>query len=124
MSGARGNMGSLVWQLNDIWQAPSWVSLGYGGSWKVLHYALKRAYAPVMLYVRLNQSGGAPQSAAAFRTGSGGGGSQIVGGTDTHNETGDETCASLAETDIDSGKPVLQTVHLGTNATVQVSLTH
>lgn len=29
-------MGALYWQLNDIWQAPSWSSIEYGGRWKVI----------------------------------------------------------------------------------------
>lgn len=31
-------MGALYWQLNDIWQAPTWSSIEYGGKWKMLHY--------------------------------------------------------------------------------------
>ena len=31
-------MGAMYWQLNDIWQAPSWASIEYGGKWKMLHY--------------------------------------------------------------------------------------
>ncbi|BFZ06433.1 hypothetical protein BsWGS_09472 [Bradybaena similaris] len=31
-------MGALYWQLNDIWQAPTWASIDYEGSWKMLHY--------------------------------------------------------------------------------------
>jgi beta-mannosidase len=37
-------MGSLYWQLNQNWQAPSWTSLEYGGEWKVLHYAMRTVY--------------------------------------------------------------------------------
>uniref|UniRef100_A0A0B6ZRQ6 Beta-mannosidase Ig-fold domain-containing protein n=1 Tax=Arion vulgaris TaxID=1028688 RepID=A0A0B6ZRQ6_9EUPU len=38
-SDARGlTMGALYWQLNDIWQAPTWASIDYEGSWKMLHY--------------------------------------------------------------------------------------
>ena len=40
-------MGILYWQMNDIWQGPSWASMEFGGRWKPLHYAVKRAYAPV-----------------------------------------------------------------------------
>ncbi|GFN78881.1 beta-mannosidase [Plakobranchus ocellatus] len=31
-------MGALYWQLNDIWQAPTWASIDYEGRWKMLHY--------------------------------------------------------------------------------------
>ncbi|KAM3937159.1 beta-mannosidase [Leptodactylus fuscus] len=40
-------MGALYWQLNDIWQAPSWSSIEYGGKWKMLHYYAKNFFAPV-----------------------------------------------------------------------------
>ena len=49
-------MGSLYWQLNDIWPAPSWASIEYGvmARWKLLHYHMKRAYAPLMMFVDLS----------------------------------------------------------------------
>ena len=40
-------MGSLYWQLNQNWQAPSWTSLEYGGEWKILHYAMRVVYDTV-----------------------------------------------------------------------------
>eukprot|EP01043_Picozoa_sp_COSAG02_P053397 COSAG02_NODE_5889_length_3958_cov_1.680228_4_plen_628_part_01 len=110
MSGARNNMGSLYWQLNDIWQAPSWASLEYGGSWKLLHYAIKRAYAPVLLYARLNytipnQTGSAAhrQSVAAFHH------------RGRHQASGDNSCEFLDDTDLSTGLPVLHPVKVGTN---------
>lgn len=42
-------MGTVVWQLNDIWPVASWSSIDYYGRWKALHYAEKRAFAPVMI---------------------------------------------------------------------------
>ena len=42
-------MGTIVWQLNDIWPVASWASIDYYGRWKALHYAEKRAFAPVMI---------------------------------------------------------------------------
>ncbi|XP_050194015.1 beta-mannosidase [Myiozetetes cayanensis] len=41
-------MGALYWQLNDIWQAPSWASLEYGGKWKLLHYFAQNFFAPLL----------------------------------------------------------------------------
>ncbi len=42
-------MGTVVWQLNDIWPVASWSSIDYYGRWKALHYIEKRAFAPVMI---------------------------------------------------------------------------
>ncbi|MCM1266847.1 MAG: hypothetical protein NC302_03000, partial [Bacteroidales bacterium] len=42
-------MGAVVWQLNDIWPVASWASIDYYGRWKALHYAEKRAFAPLMI---------------------------------------------------------------------------
>ena len=42
-------MGTVVWQLNDIWPVASWASIDYYGRWKALHYAEKRMFAPVMI---------------------------------------------------------------------------
>uniref|UniRef100_A0A4X2JVA0 beta-mannosidase n=1 Tax=Vombatus ursinus TaxID=29139 RepID=A0A4X2JVA0_VOMUR len=41
-------MGALYWQLNDIWQAPSWSSLEYGGKWKMLHYFAQHFFSPLL----------------------------------------------------------------------------
>ena len=42
-------MGSLFWQLNDCWPAPSKSSLDYYGRWKALHYAARRFYADLLI---------------------------------------------------------------------------
>ncbi len=42
-------MGTVVWQLNDIWPVASWSSIDYFGRWKALHYAQKRMFAPVLI---------------------------------------------------------------------------
>ena len=42
-------MGTLYWQFNDNWPVASWSSLDYDGTWKILHYAAARFYAPVLL---------------------------------------------------------------------------
>ncbi|KAH8649485.1 putative beta-mannosidase [Tricladium varicosporioides] len=42
-------LGSLYWQLEDIWQAPTWAGIEYDGRWKVLHYVAKDIYQPVIV---------------------------------------------------------------------------
>jgi len=42
-------MGTLYWQLNDIWQGPSWSSMEWGGRWKPLQYTVRRSYSPVVV---------------------------------------------------------------------------
>ncbi|KJE94140.1 mannosidase [Capsaspora owczarzaki ATCC 30864] len=42
-------MGVLYWQLNDIWQGPTWSSIEWSGRWKMLHYHAKRFFAPFMV---------------------------------------------------------------------------
>ena len=42
-------MGSLYWQLNDIWPVASWSSIDYYGRLKALHYYAKRFYSPLLV---------------------------------------------------------------------------
>jgi beta-mannosidase len=42
-------MGTLYWQLNDVWPVASWSSLDYDGSWKLLHYEARRFYESLHL---------------------------------------------------------------------------
>ncbi|XP_032664482.1 beta-mannosidase [Odontomachus brunneus] len=49
-------MGALYWQLNDVWQAPSWSSIDIEGRWKMLHYYAKDFFAPVIVTSRLTNS--------------------------------------------------------------------
>jgi len=39
-------MGSLYWQLNDVWPAISWSSIDWFGRPKLLHHAARRFFAP------------------------------------------------------------------------------
>lgn len=42
-------MCALYWQLNDIWQAPTWASIDYGMKWKMVHYFAKKFFAPILV---------------------------------------------------------------------------
>lgn len=42
-------MGTLYWQINDCWPVASWSSMDYFGRWKAQQYAMRRAFAPVLL---------------------------------------------------------------------------
>jgi beta-mannosidase len=46
-------MGLMYWQLNDIWQAPTWSSIEYGLKWKMAHYYVRNMYSPVYLVMNL-----------------------------------------------------------------------
>lgn len=48
IDGKGHTMGALYWQLNDIWQGPSWSSVEFGGKWKMLQYWATDFYAPVL----------------------------------------------------------------------------
>merc|ERR1719281_1750556 len=45
---AVGTMGILYWQLNDIWQGPSWSSIEHSGAWRLTHSAVQRSFEPIM----------------------------------------------------------------------------
>ena len=46
------SMGTLFWQLNDVWPSVSWSSLDHAVGWKTLQYHARRFYAPVALATR------------------------------------------------------------------------
>ncbi|XP_051945755.1 beta-mannosidase [Xyrauchen texanus] len=48
IEGEGHTMGTLYWQLNDIWQGPSWSSVEFGGKWKMLQYWATDFYAPIL----------------------------------------------------------------------------
>ncbi|CAK3987319.1 glycoside hydrolase family 2 [Lecanosticta acicola] len=52
------NLGSLYWQLEDIWVAPTWAGVEYDGRWKVLHYAAQDRYEPVIIAPYFNRTTG------------------------------------------------------------------
>ncbi len=43
--------GSLYWQYNDCWQAPSWASVDFTGKWKALQYASRHFFEPLCVSV-------------------------------------------------------------------------
>jgi len=42
-------MGSLYWQLNDVWPVTSWSGTDSKGVWKALQYRVRELYNPLML---------------------------------------------------------------------------
>jgi beta-mannosidase len=51
-------LGSIYWQLEDIWQAPTWSSVEYDGRWKMLHYLAKDIFQPVIIASYWNYTSG------------------------------------------------------------------
>ncbi|WP_310993359.1 beta-mannosidase [Aequorivita marina] len=43
------NMGTLYWQLNDLWPVVSWSSIDYLGNWKALHYEVKKSFKNILI---------------------------------------------------------------------------
>ncbi|MDX6082257.1 glycoside hydrolase family 2 protein [Xanthomonas campestris pv. incanae] len=62
------SMGSLYWQLNDVWPGASWSSVDYYGRWKALHYHARRFYAPEMIAALRNDKGQTEVSLVSDRT--------------------------------------------------------
>ncbi len=44
-------MGTLYWQVNDLWPVASWSSMDYHGRWKVLHHEAQRFFAPLLVSI-------------------------------------------------------------------------
>jgi beta-mannosidase len=42
-------MGTLFWQLNDVWAGPSWSTVDHTGRWKAAMYEVARSYRPVVI---------------------------------------------------------------------------
>jgi len=50
-------MGTLYWQLNDCWPAPTWSSIDYYGNWKALHYTVRDDYRQVAILKKTDSKG-------------------------------------------------------------------
>ncbi len=50
-------MGTLYWQLNDCWPAPTWSSIDYYSNWKALHYQARADYENVAILERTQKLG-------------------------------------------------------------------
>ena len=51
-------LGSLYWQLEDQWAAPTWAGIEVSGRWKVLHYRAKDLYQNVIISPFWNETTG------------------------------------------------------------------
>ena len=60
-------MGSLYWQLNDVWPGASWSSIDFYGDWKALQFHAKRFFAPLAV-AALRQDGETHVSLISDRT--------------------------------------------------------
>lgn len=61
------SMGSLYWQLNDVWPGVTWASIDYYGRWKALQYHARRFYAPLRV-VAIRKGGQTQVSLVSDRT--------------------------------------------------------
>jgi beta-mannosidase len=50
------SMGTLVWQLNDVWPVVSWSSVDSYGTWKAQHYTTRRLYKDVKTFIHNDKS--------------------------------------------------------------------
>ncbi len=50
-------MGTLYWQINDCWQAPTWSSIDYFGNWKALQYSVQKDYEDVAIVSKIETLG-------------------------------------------------------------------
>ncbi|MBU2018183.1 MAG: hypothetical protein KJ941_00940, partial [Bacteroidetes bacterium] len=50
-------MGTLYWQVNDVWPAPTWSSIDYYGNWKALHYQVKKDFEDIAILEKTEELG-------------------------------------------------------------------
>lgn len=44
------NMGSLYWQLNDVWPVTSWATVDYYGNYKAAHYKVRKMHDQLIIH--------------------------------------------------------------------------
>ena len=44
-------MGTLIWQLNDLWPLASWSTIDYYGRWKAIQHEARRFFSPLLLSI-------------------------------------------------------------------------
>jgi len=49
--------GTIFWQLNDCWPAPTWSSIDFYGNWKALHYAIRDDYQDLAILKEVTENG-------------------------------------------------------------------
>ncbi|AXT19713.1 glycoside hydrolase family 2 protein [Flavobacteriaceae bacterium AU392] len=47
-------MGSLYWQIDDVWPTISWSTVDYFGNWKAAHYAIREANKPIIVSAEID----------------------------------------------------------------------
>jgi beta-mannosidase len=50
-------MGTLFWQINDLWPVASWSSIDFHGRWKALHHFAARFYSPLLASITVEENG-------------------------------------------------------------------
>lgn len=48
-------MGTLYWQLDDVWPTTSWATVDYFGTWKAGHYSVREANKPVIISANIEK---------------------------------------------------------------------
>ncbi|XP_030563718.1 beta-mannosidase-like [Drosophila novamexicana] len=49
-------MGALIWQLNDVWVAPTWSCIDFHGNYKLVYYWARDFLAPINIIALYNES--------------------------------------------------------------------
>jgi beta-mannosidase len=47
-------MGTIYWQVNDLWPVASWSSIDFHGRWKALHHFATRFYSPLLASIAID----------------------------------------------------------------------